>query len=406
MTRSDIEEQVGVALADHTGGDVHTEQLLARVTTRGRAMRNHRRALAAAAIVAMVTLGVGTAVAIPQLSGDGGVSPALRRITQVPAPPAVENRPGMAEEIGSNPLRIHFRLAGIPALPVAAVDWESSEDYEGVQLFGDDRSDALASVALTSSGRPLMYWSIGKTASSCGIRILTPGSSSGPSEVEGCVKRLSEEPVTVSGKPGTLTSYGRDDRVLWRTLTWTAIPRITGHVFADDDVTSEEILGLAAAVRTDRVSRCAVPFRLSHLPAGTAVTDCRMTLSVDGRSANGALDLANTGAGGGLEVVPWRGVGDPPQQKLVHATPLPDRPPASRDQANRQVNGKLALWTNHPDGPGNEKAGQLLLFAADDLTVEFCLWGGYGETEAMAVAAGYHPAGGNDPADWPADPLS
>lgn len=388
MTRSHIEEQISAELAARIGDDVHTEELLARATVRGRAMRHRRRAFAAAGTAAVVTVALGVASVVPALWRDGVAPPqAAATVTQVPAAPVLENRPARADEFGSNPLRLHWRFGPIPGLSVSKVTWSANLRDESAYL----------SIA-------------GPDARTIGVMLSRrdprEGSPIHPGDEDEMYDKLSEEPVRVGGAPASLVRYGRNGEVLTTLLTWTVMPGVLGTVVSDN-IPADTMRRVAEAVRTDRVSRCAVPFRLTQLPPEVAVGECRLSLSAAGGSANGALDIHSTGqAGGNVRVTPWRGDGDGPQRKNAHATPSPDESPASREDANRQVNGKPALWTNHSQSrPAGEDGGQLLLFAAEDLIIEFYLWGGYGEDEGLSMAAGYQPATGEDPATWPVDPL-
>lgn len=397
MSRTDFENHIAAELAAHTSDNFQTEHLLARATAQGKAIRRQRRrTLAATGAAAILTVAIGIAASVPMWGRNKPIphQQAARSVAQVPAAPVVENRPARPDEIGSDPLRFHWRFDRIPKLPISKVIWSGTR-LEGPASAG---SEDVNIVLQNSDGIQVILSQVEPSEHFYGR---APGDPTDGRAYD----KLTEETFPVGDYSAKLTRWGRNGQVREVRVTWTVLPGVYGYLSPTTDMPSDTLRGLVQAVRTDRVSRCAVPFRLRQTPPGAAVVSCRMTLSTGDQPAESALELSGGSSGGIVQVQQRKGNGNQPDP--AHPTPTLGVPAGSRDDANREVNGKPALWTNRPGDPGTatDDGGQLLLFVNDEVTAEFYLSAGYAEDVALDMATGYEPALGNDPNTWPVNPV-
>lgn len=376
--------------------------------TRARAIRNRRRAagiVTAAGLVAVVSVGI---VAAPRLGDDGtgehldggiaagvattAASPAELSATTPPAttlPPA-DGVPSAAEDpaaVGTDPAVLHFDVdftALQRLVPGAdASEWTSGKGYEKVSVPGESGVGPKVEMIIAPDAgvfdkvRSMPGWTLHRGD---GSRI--PTHEQGPAS-----------PVTVQGKPGSLRkatlgaqwSNGRDESswsVIWQ-------PRDGLHAFVQVFNADQALaLTVADALRLDRAQRCAVPLRLSDLPAGATWTGCRSAVRHEPAAGRGVWRLSELllDLPGGGHASVWAEEDRKARQPKDVAQFAP----------NRTVAGHPAQWRDE-----DPRGLWLLGFGAAELFVS-----GVGEPEAVRLVEGLELAGDlARPETWPEQPV-
>jgi hypothetical protein len=192
-------------------------------------------------------------------------------------------------------------------------------------------------------------------------------------------------PLTVAGRPATFAWSGMypADGARWGYIRWQPVAGTWAQVFdsfADDPGTNGEtdkaqLLDAVAAVRFDRVYRCAVNFRLTWMPPNATVTSCvfnggeRPSATVH-LSSGAASFLVSVTSGPGLNVKPVR--------------------------PNSDYSGTPMEYSD---------AGRVRLLAGDRMVTVEQLDVQLARSDALHLAAAVEPITTTDPAGWPSDPL-
>ncbi|GAA2608038.1 hypothetical protein [Paractinoplanes durhamensis] len=356
MNRTD--ESIMVALQDRADGGVHVEDLLAGALQRGQRRRLVRRTLAgsAAGVLAVAVIG---AVAVFPRGGPADVAPAADPPPVSPAgrPPLADGAPALGEggTAGQNGL-FHLDHEG-----TTNATWRSGAGWELMQTSG-------SSVVHTAIGDSTA--NLDKALAATGME-LTPNPTS--------------TPLIVDGKAATLVWSGMNpaDGARWGYLRWQPVTGTWALVFtsfAADPGTNAatdraKLLALTEQARFDQVYRCAVNFRLTWVPAATAITSCEF---VGGAQPWARVHLSTGRATYSVNVTAAAATAAKPVNPNTDysGTPL-EYTDAGRV---RRVAGAQVVTVDQGD----------VLLAKND---------------ALHLAAAVQPVTATDPAGWPADPL-
>jgi hypothetical protein len=274
---SGLERSLALALREHAEGDVHIAELIGGARRLGRRYRRRRRALglgsgAVLALVASVGAGAVVPARWPRLNGPGvpGAraalsAPASLSPTPFPSPASMSGlsrppvlggvRPAAVDPgvVGSDPMLLHFDLdAAVVPAPLLVAQWDS--------LGGLERLVFQAAGPVGAGQVQVSRWA----------SQLDPLGRKGT-------------PVRVGKAEGTLTG---------NQLRWQPVPGVWAQVEVSGDKTA--IIRFAQGVVFDRVLRCAVPFRLTWVPAGARVRSCAVIFAADG--AHGRITIGMPGA--------------------------------------------------------------------------------------------------------------
>lgn len=403
---SDIESKVINSLRAGTdpGRPIDTGQLRTGAIARARAIRARRHVVGTATALGLVAV-VGAGVLTLPRPGAGGdaaevgwgaesaatvgsdtalAAPPATTLPRAPGVPSAEQNPAA---VGTDPSVLHFDLdfaaLGRVVSGVDASEWRSDKGYEKVSVPGESGSGPKAEVIIAQNPevidrvRSMPGWTGHRRD---GTRIET--------HEEGPVT-----PIAVRGKPGTLSKAtlavkwpnGRDEwswMVVWQ-------PRAGLYAFAQVFSADRSVaLAVAEAVRFDRAQRCAVPLRLTALPAGATWTGCRSAVRhrpAAGRGVWRLSELLLDLPGGGRASV-WA----EEDRKVWHPGDVAQFVP------NRTVAGRPAQWrTSDPRGLW------LLGFGPAELFVS-----GVAEPDAVRLVEGLKLAGNlAKPVTWPPRPV-
>jgi hypothetical protein len=309
---TDLESRVTASLAARAQRSVEVDRLRSGALLRASAMRRRRarRGVGLAGLAAVVLAG---ALTLPGALGSSGQAPPTT------LPPATGTAPAAEapQAIGTDPAVLHFDL-DLAGLDVSATEWVSSLGYERAMLHDGSGSEPWASVYLAHTSEALEAAAAPALATT----------------------RRPAEQTTVDARPATLqrvvvVSTGG---VTWE-LRWQPRPGIQAAVSVRDD--RALAFTVAAAIRLDRAQRCAVPLRLSELPAAAAWVRCQTML----RRAAPRPDLSPSAHWGvtvrradGHDVLVWAG-----------------EPGRTTEPLDLTVAGHPARW--RPDLPGLWVAG-------------------------------------------------
>jgi hypothetical protein len=357
-----LEDRIVTALRDRAPGGVEVTDLLAASRQRGQVYRRRRRTRQAGggALVAVLAI-LGTAVAAPRLAwhrhgpvgpGTGVAAPATSagspsRLSQSsPAgafrPPVATAPPATADPtvVGADPGLLHFDIAtaAVP-VPVALAQWTSVDGLERLIL------QAGSTVPESSSQ----------------VQVSRERSALDP---------LGEGPVhqvRVGSRPATLGGSR---------LVWQPVDGVWAEVQAPGDEAA--VIRFAEAVTFDHVLRCVVPFRLTWVPAGTALEACNMLFASTGVSGSATVAVGNSA----LTVEVDRG----------GTAPAP----------TTTINGRPATVRRYP-GDGGAPVLQVDLDYRDHV-VDLLAEGHYDQATVLRIAEGYRDVAAN-PDSWPASPL-
>lgn len=385
---------------------VDTGRLRMGAIARARTIRIRRRAagaVTAAGLAAVVGVGLITAPR-PDGGGTDGVAhwggetaasvgttaarPAAPLTTTLPpaakVPPAAED----PAAVGTDPALFHFDIdfaALGRAMPGAdASEWTSGKGYEKVSVPGESGTGPRVEVIIAPDAevfdqvRSMPGWTARRPD---GSRIRTH--EDGPTS-----------PLTVQGKPGTLRkttlaaewSNGRDESSL--VLVWQPRDGLYAfvQVFGGDQAFA---LTVADAIRLDRAQRCAVPLRLTDLPAGAAWSGCRSAVRHRPAAGDGAWRLSEL-----LFDLPGGGRASVWAEEDRRARNPRD---VAQFAPNRTVAGHPAQWRSE-----DPRGLWLLGFGAAELFVS-----GVDEPDAVRIVEGLTLAGDlAQPATWPQRPVN
>ncbi|MEU8243955.1 hypothetical protein AB0C07_37345 [Actinoplanes missouriensis] len=332
---TDLEQRLAATLEAHTGRDRDPAPLIDDARRRGRRIRRRRSvaitlgALSAAAVVAVVALVM-----------PAGPPPDLM-LPAAPGEPGAAQRPDL---VGADPAAVHFTADEL-VTDARHVTWSVGRGTESVEFTGRARF-VLARTAAQVDGVRQILASAGRPESPSAVRV---GDRPGSAWVD----------QAPGGGPGLWFVKWQPADGLWGRLEIYAGSRAEATAAAD-------------RVRFDGARRCAVPFRLTELPAGARVVECSVnrSLDADGGFAEGTLVVADQ-AGRWLTVRAQRTAG------------------GGRSGAGDVTAGPYAVWRQ---GSG------VLEMAVREEQVELFLtgWGkGYSESEGLAVLSGYQPVDGS-----------
>ncbi|SDT47824.1 hypothetical protein [Actinoplanes derwentensis] len=345
----DLDDRIAATLQGRAGGEIDPEPLVRKAREHGARIRRRHRVINAVATAALtVTLTVAVLVT-PDVSRTG------RTGVAVPPPPAtgVSGAAASPGLVGGDPATLHFTAAELVA-GAESVTWGAGEGVESVEARGADVSSLFL---------------LTRTAKKLDEADRTLGSSGEP---------VSPVDVLVADRPARVWQDGdHGDGGNW-TVEW----QPTGGLWARLQMVGSgqpELLAAAATLRFDAATRCALPFRLTVVPAGMRVLSCSVTLGSRGFSEGVTL------------------VGDDERWFSVRV----EEPGAGNPAA--EVDGALTA------GPYQVRRAEtrVLQTVAGGCYVGLIRdgWGswakGVTEPEALSVLAGYRPAENlSDPARW------
>jgi hypothetical protein len=272
MMATDLGPILTDSLRARAGHDIDPAPIMRAAVVKGARIRRRRRAATAAVAVVAVLGLAAVAVRLPRADTDPPVVPLLAepalRLPSADGQPGAADRPDL---VGADPTVLHFDVDGITA-GAHDVVWSVGKGTEQADIFGDDRR-VFVGLARTADGLP------GPVVPSI-LNPLTP-----PVAVEiggrpGIVRSTERTPAGAEGLGFWLVQWQPNDGFWAVAQVWTA---------ARDDA-----LAVAAAVRFDSARRCAVPFRMTSLAAGTVLQRCEVSLSGETGTAfrQGVLEFA------------------------------------------------------------------------------------------------------------------
>ncbi|MFG2044911.1 hypothetical protein [Dactylosporangium sp. NPDC048998] len=370
-----LDRVVTETLARVADDDVHVERLLAGARAGGIRYRRRRR-LAIAAGAAFSVAAVGTAVALttallPTTAGGMPAAPpattavpsaapsatpttaaALPQTTAPPLLPPADGAPSALSDPAQvgRPWLVHLSMDVLP-FPATVVHYQTSTDGEWVQLQGE------------LSGTP-------KTLSMLYVRL-----SRGTTDFEPLTGE--QKSVVVDGRPGT---FAYDSRSGTGTLRWRLANGLWLQVYGQLDEAAT--LAVANGVRLDRTYRCAVPFRLPSVPAGTRAAACGTTFFGSERSTVMAIAIGDS--------------------YVSFTTEL--RNGSAAGAANETLGGRRAQVLEHP-GDGGHPILEIHMGMGGGVTLSMVAAGSYNRSVVRELAATLQWLGGDDPAAWPENPL-
>ncbi|MEV4138370.1 hypothetical protein AB0J72_40150 [Dactylosporangium sp. NPDC049742] len=259
-----LDERLTTTLRDRAGGDVDPAPIVAHARRRGQRIRLRRRAVAGAALCAVL---LAVAAVVPwRQAPDAPAAPEVAALA-LPVSPDVAGALGDPDKVGAEWGTVHFAVGDLLDGAEYAT-WSTRPGIESVQILRRatftlaataDKLDGAAS-QLESAGRP-------------GAPVA----------------------VAVGGRPGTARADAgpAGGQTLW-SVRWQPV----GTLWARLDVYAggaDEATAAAARVSFDAAYRCVVPFELSKLPAGAQIQGCSLTLGARGGFAEGALMIGDYG---------------------------------------------------------------------------------------------------------------
>jgi hypothetical protein len=366
---SPIEDLIVTTLRDNAASEVDVADLLATSRRRGQGYRRRRRVWQAggAAAGALATLvAVALAAPGPARHDEPVGAPAPRSQASAPTSPTTaamsfrlpraDARPATADPgvVGADPRLLHFDIDPSAApQPMTLAQWTSMAGLE----------------RLTMEAGPPVRVGKGTTVPSIQVEIARDRSALDPLGGPG-------HTVRIGGRPGTLAGSGtgpaRAAQVVWQPVTG-----VWAQVQAPGD--DPAVIAFAEAVTFDHVLRCVVPFRLTWLPAGTALDTCSTVFSQTGASGRATV---RTGTGA-VTVEVDRGI--------TVVSP------------GTTVNGLPAKVHRYP-GDGGSPVLQVDVQYPDHV-VDLLAEGAYDQATVLRIAGGYRDVTDPDPGTWPVDPL-
>jgi len=421
----DIEAKVADSLRAEADQTITGQGLRNRAIARAATIRRRRRAIAVVAGVGLAAVLTAGVVAAPRLipAGEGrnldGVAegripatPKTRGPASAPGPTTLPEITGVATAgeqptiVGTEPGVLHFdvNVAALDARVAEVSEWVPGQGYESVAFTAGASSAPVADVFLSPSISRLNT-------------VRTPPGDHGIG-AEGTTIPLydegPEEPTTVHGRPGTVqktTANGRsplDVRpdlglsgewnfskdlgpVSW-VLRWQPVDGLHAVVQVRN---GDRALAYAVAdaLRLDHAQRCVTPLRLTAVPAGATVKDCRTAVRRTPVAGRGVWVESTVT----LEVPGTRPI-------VVSAEAKQGLHPhdAAQFKANRTVAGHPAQWRDdHPGSPDSE----WWLWVPDFGTASMGIRGA-AEADALLVAGGANVAADlAHPETWPHSPI-
>ncbi|AVT39258.1 hypothetical protein C6W10_25645 [Plantactinospora sp. BB1] len=265
-----MDDELRRSMTVQADGLVDVGSLLSRSTSRGRVLRRYRRLAVASAVLAVLGVGVGGSVLAWPTSGQpgeivGGTGVDGQGLAGVPMPPSVAGRPTVLEDpgvLGSDPTLLHLSVEVEPAV-LAALQPESS----------------------VGGPAPATGW-----ASTAGSEYLSLGSPiavdfwAGPWALEQKRGFTRQGGVTVNGKPAEVYVAARQ-----RLIVWEPVPGVSVAARGINGTTEEVLAAVAAGLRFDRVSSCAVRFASPAPPPAAALSRCDTNVTDEGVASGGRL---------------------------------------------------------------------------------------------------------------------
>lgn len=343
-----LEDRIATVLHGRAAGDVDVTGLLDTARTRGRAYRRRRRALRVGGGCAVAAVAVlGAAVVVPRIGGHRPARPPLVGAPPVTASPSAfpSPRPSAVlsweprvtsgtpasvdpSVVGADPALLHVDLptAAMP-VPVTRAQWASIDGLERIIV------DA--------------------------VQVQVSGDRTALDPLDGAT-----HPVTIGAKAGSMSGSQ---------VRWEPVPGVWAQLTAPGSET--DVLRLAGALRFDRVLRCAVPFRLTGLPSGTALEACGMDFTATGVTGHATVHSGQWSVTVDVE----------PGGKVPAPTTT--------------IGGRPASVREYP-GDGGATIMQVDIDYGDHV-VDLLAEGRYDRSTVLAIAAGYRDLTGTAPEQWP-----
>ncbi|MER7004508.1 hypothetical protein ABT297_15870 [Dactylosporangium sp. NPDC000555] len=363
-----LDRVVTEALARVADDDVHVERLLAAARAGGIRHRRRRRVAIVAGTAFSVAV-AGTAIALtaallpttadgmpaappatiaapsPAPSAKSTTAAAPPKMTAPPLLPPADGPPSALSDPAQvgRPWLVHLGMDALP-FPASVVQYHTSADGEWVMIQGGS--------------------------------MLTVRLSRGTTDFEPLTG--AQRSVVVNGRSGT---FAHDSRSGDGTLRWRLANGLWLQVYGQLDEAAA--LAVANSVRVDRTYRCAVPFRLPSVPAGTKADSCGMTF-FGGPSRSTATTIA-IGA-----------------SYVKFTTERGDGPATAA--ANETLGGRPARVLEHP-GDGGRPILEIQIGMGGGTTLSMVAEGSYKGSAVRELAATLQWLGGDDPAAWPDNPL-
>jgi hypothetical protein len=255
--RTDLDQLVVATLhrRAEAGPEIDPASLLCSASVRGRRRRRRRHWAAAAG-----AFGAAAAVAIGVTAVPGMPKRPASLPTAVPQPsasapsndlrmPPATGQPGALARpdlVGTDPSVLHFSIDDLTG-EATTVRWSSAPDHENAELSGPGTTAFMISAVRSRKD-------FGQTRAG-----------------------TSPEPIIVNGVWGTRETVkaGKIQQVV---ITWQPVAGLWAQAMVwgtSDDAAHR----MVETVRFDRATRCAVPFRLTSIPAGMAVRQCSVSLT-------------------------------------------------------------------------------------------------------------------------------
>lgn len=397
---TEIEDRVALSLRDRADREVDTGTLLAGAVRDGR-RRLVRQRVGWLGVIVLLIVGVVAFGALRPYPPGGGhpanpgpsrpwndltVRPLDDRLQPASAPAATPTALPDPAAVGADPGLLHLSVGPLPGHYVSA-DWLTGRGEESVVL--SDADEAARTKAHSEQGP---------------VITLTTGSS--PNGEAAGLGTTPDATFQLGG--ATVSDYlvrSGPDGAVSRVLRWQPAPGLWVQVGTAADDRKARLI--AAAVRLDTVHRCAVPFRLTQPPAGTA-TECRMRFTlapvplattIEGAQGSGATYTLTRGADTmSVEVASYTGTGDP-----CGVTDGTRKTPNVSTVLLESGTGRLYTgWESVPDVNRLEACQPIGGMAVSVTTVG----AGYTAADAVKVVNGLRAAGQRDrPESWPTSPL-
>jgi hypothetical protein len=398
---TEIEDRVALSLRERADREVDTGTLLAGAVRDGRRRLVRRRAgwlgVIVLLIAGMVTFGTlrpfppgGGQPASPGPSrpwNDLTARPLDDRLVPSSAPATTPSALRDPAAVGVDPGLLHLSVGPLPGHYVSA-DWMTGRGEETVVL--SDADETARTKTHTDQGP---------------VITLTTGSSPTGSVAE--LGTVPDGTFTLGG--ATVNDYlvrSGPDGATSRVLRWQPAAGLWIQVGTTADDRKARLI--AAAVRLDTVHRCAVPFRLTQPPAGTAA-ECRMRFTlapvplastIEGAQGSGATYTVTHGTDTmDVQVTSYTGTGDP-CGVTDGTTKTPDVSTVRLGSGTGRV---YTGWESVPDVNRLEACQPIGGMVVSVTTVG----AGYTTADAVRVVDGLRAAGQLDrPDTWPVGPLS
>jgi hypothetical protein len=372
MNDTDFEASIAATMRPYGQGDVDVAALRAGTMVRVRAARRRRTAAAATgtALALTVTVFAGQRLMVGDRPfGDhlfgtppsGAASSPGEQVRVAAALPAAD-APGAAQapdQVGTDPALLHFDL-DVSAFGGTGTSWLSTSGVERGEVW---------------TGRSGPGGDYHKVASVTVARTPEDAMRFGYGDPDAQLAGLPPVTVSVDGRPGTLLEFPN----AWNTgqsvfvLRWQPASTSDGLWAALEMPAADAGTVVAAAatgIRLDRAQRCAVPLRVTAMPANSRWESCDTGMepvNASGRSWQVAgLTFRHTQGG---------------EMRLSYGNYSDDAAEGSAFVPNRMVGDRPAMWYS---GQG----WQLAVPGADGRNLFIGIRGaGYGEADALALAA-------------------